>query len=127
MAIETTVAAVTVKVSFPVTPLNVAVIADVPTATEVASPVVVPMVATVAVAEAQVTCDERSFLVPSLYVPVAANWVVVPSAMLGLAGVMAIDVSVTIGAAPPPPPPPPHAATNPVRISRKAPAGPRRP
>src|SRR5260221_8489409 len=45
--------------------------------------------------------------------------------MLGLAGVMAIDVSVTIGAAPPPPPP--QAASNPARISRRAPAGPRRP
>jgi hypothetical protein len=31
------------------------------------------MVATVVVAEAQVTCDETSFLVPSLYVPVAVN------------------------------------------------------
>src|SRR5882757_3564999 len=127
MAIETTVAAVTVKVSFPVTPLSMAVIADVPTATEVASPAVLT-VATVAVAEPQVTCDEMSFLVLSLYVPVAVNWVVVPSTMLGLAGVMAIDESVAAGGIdPPPPPPPPHATNNPVRISRRAPAGPRRP
>jgi hypothetical protein len=65
MAIDTTVAAVTVNVSLPITPLKVAVIADVPGATDVASPAVLT-VATVVVAEAQVTCDEMSFLVLSL-------------------------------------------------------------
>jgi hypothetical protein len=64
MATETTVAAVTVKVSLPVTPLKLALITDVPTVTEVASPA--GTVATAGVAEAQVTCDEMSFLVPSL-------------------------------------------------------------
>jgi hypothetical protein len=65
MVAETTVAAVTVKVSLPVTPLKLALITDVPAFTDVASPAVL-MVATVIVAEAQVTCDDRSFLVASL-------------------------------------------------------------
>ena len=50
-----------------------------------------------------------SRVVLSEYVPVAVNCSVVPGAMLGLAGVTAIEESVTVGAlvVPPPSPPPP--------------------
>jgi hypothetical protein len=43
--------------------------------------------------------------------PMADNWVVVPGAMAGLAGEIAIDVRVGGGPPPttPPPPPPEHA------------------
>ena len=52
------------------------------------------IVATEVVAEAQVTWLVRSSVELSENVPVAVNCSVVPLAMLGLAGVTAIEVSV---------------------------------
>ena len=72
--------------------MSVAEIVDVPVATPVASPAAV-MVATVVVAEAQVTWLVRFCVELSEKVPVAVNCWVKPFAMAGLAGVTAIDCS----------------------------------
>ena len=72
------------------TPPSVALIVDVPGATPVARPAAV-IVATEVVAEAQVTWLVRSCVELSEKVPVAVNCSVFPLAMLGLAGVTAID------------------------------------
>lgn len=87
---ETRVAAVTVRVVDPLTPLEAAVIVVVPIALLVASPVVL-MVATVVCEELQVTEVVRSCVLPSVKVPVAVNCCLVPSAMEGLAGVTVSD------------------------------------
>ena len=84
---------VTVKVVVPLTRPRVAVIEDEPIATPLARPVLL-IVATDMLAEAHVTWLVRSSVVLSEYVPVAVNCSVVPVAMLGLAGVTAIEVSV---------------------------------
>ena len=97
-ATDFTVAAVTVSVVLPVTPANVALICDVPTACAVAIPlVVVPlafMVATVVVADTQVARVVKSCVVPSLKVPSAANCLFKPLTTDGLSGVTVIVVSV---------------------------------
>jgi hypothetical protein len=93
-AIDTSVAAVTVNVSGGlVTPLNAAVICDVPTPAPVARPAE-EIVATEVVADTQVAWLVRSCVLVSEYVPVAVNCFVVPLAIDGLAGVTAIDTSV---------------------------------
>jgi hypothetical protein len=93
-AIDTSVAAVTVNVSGGlVTPLNAAVICDVPTPAPVATPAEV-IVATVVVADTHVACVVKFCVLLSVYVPVAVNCSVVPFAIDGLAGVTAIDTSV---------------------------------
>src|SRR5271169_670932 len=89
-AIDCKAAAVTVRTVEPVTPLSVALTVELPTPTPVARPVVV-IVATDVVAEAQVTWLVRLAVELSEYVPVAVNCSVSPLAMLGLAGVTAID------------------------------------
>jgi hypothetical protein len=76
---------------------NVAVIVDEPAATDVARPLepaALLMVATPAVNEFQVTDVVKFCVVLSEYVPVAVNCRVVPSTMLGLTGVIAMDTSV---------------------------------
>src|SRR5690349_4978826 len=83
-------AAVTVSVVEPLLPLGGALMVDVPVATAVARPAVV-MVATVVVADAQVTEPVRSWVELSVKVPVAVNCCLSPLATLGLAGVTAID------------------------------------
>jgi hypothetical protein len=93
-AIDTNVAAVTVNVSGGlVTPLNAAVICDVPVAAPLARPPAV-IVATLVVADTHVAWLVRSCVLVSVYVPVAVNCFVVPFAIVGLAGVTAIDTSV---------------------------------
>ena len=66
---------------------------EVPGANPVASPAA-EMVATAGVADAQVTWPVRSSVVLSEKVPMAVNDSVVPSVMLGLAGVTAIDCRI---------------------------------
>jgi hypothetical protein len=93
-AIDTSVAAVTVNVSGGlVTPLNAAVICDVPTAAPIAMPAEV-IVATEVVPDTHVACVVKFCVLVSEYVPVAVNCSVVPFAIDGLAGVTAIDTSV---------------------------------
>jgi len=77
---------VTVRVVLPEILPNVAEMVEVPCATPVARPPLL-IVAMDVLEEFQVTCAVRSFVVPSEYVPVAANCRVPPTAMLALAGV----------------------------------------
>jgi hypothetical protein len=93
-ATDTSVAAVTVNMSGGlVTPLNAAVICEVPTPAPVARPAVV-IVATVVVPDTHVAWLVRSCVLVSVYVPVAVNCFVVPFAIDGPTGVTAIDTSV---------------------------------
>ena len=88
--LQGTAAVLTVSTVEPVTRSAMAVIVDVPVATPVARPAAV-IVATEVVAEAQVTWLVRFCVELSEKVPVAVNCWVAPLAMLGLAGVTAID------------------------------------
>ena len=83
---EDRVAEVTVRVVFPEILPEVAVIVEVPAATAEARPLLLT-VATDGFEELQVTCVLIPWLVPSEYVPVAVNCLVIPAGMLGLAGV----------------------------------------
>jgi hypothetical protein len=76
---------VTVRVVLPEIEPEVAVMLEVPTATAVARPLLLT-VATRVLDEFQVTCVVISWLVPSEYVPEAANCWVFPPGTLGLAG-----------------------------------------
>lgn len=91
--IEDKVAAVTVKTEFPEILPDVAEMVVLPTATDVARPLVL-IEATAAFDEAQVTCEVKSCIVLSEKVPVAVNCLVVPLATLGLEGVTAMDTRV---------------------------------
>jgi hypothetical protein len=105
-AIETSVAGVTVNVVEPLMLPNVAVIVVVPVATGVAMPTLptaLLIVATVGVEELQVTAVEMFCLLPSLYMPVAENCVVMPSATVPAGGPTEIDISVTTGTVEPEP------------------------
>ncbi len=96
-AIDTRVAAVTVSGTEPVMLPKVALTVAEPCPVEVARPAEPDTLLTVATAfdeEAQVTCEVRFCVDPSLYVPVAVNCWSVPSATLALGGVMAIDTRV---------------------------------
>ena len=88
-----TAAALTVSAVEPVTPLSDAVMVDVPADTPVASPAVL-IVATDAVADAQVTWLVRFCVELSENVPVAVNCWLAPAVTLGFAGVTAIDCRV---------------------------------
>jgi hypothetical protein len=93
-AIEDNVtAAVTVRVAVPDLPLKAAVMVAVPAALAVARPLLT-IVATVVLDEDQVTWVVISRVDESEYVPVAVNCWVVPTALLGLAGVTAIEDKV---------------------------------
>ena len=83
---------VTVRVAVPVTPLRVAVTVVEPAATAVASPDAT--VATVGFELVQVAVVVTFPVVPSLYVAVAANCWVAPTAILAVAGVTAIEATV---------------------------------
>lgn len=87
---------VTVRVAVPVTPLRVAVTVVEPAATPVANPDAT--VATVGFELVQVAVVVTFPVVPSLYVAVAANCWVAPTAMLVAAGVTAMEVRVATGA-----------------------------
>jgi len=84
--------AVTVSTVEPLTAFNVAEIVLVPALTPVAKPAAL-MVATDVVPDAHVTEPVRFCVELSLNVPVAVNCCVSPEAMLGFAGVTAIDCS----------------------------------
>jgi hypothetical protein len=76
-----------------VTPLETAVISDVPVPTAVAKPAAL-IVATPGVPEFHTAVLVRFCVVPSLNVPVAVNWSVSPLAIEELGAVIAIDLSV---------------------------------
>ena len=76
-----------------VTPLNAAVICELPTPAPVAKPAAV-IIATDVVPDAHVAWLVRFCVLVSEYVPVAVNCSVVPFAIDGLTGVTAIDTSV---------------------------------
>jgi hypothetical protein len=97
IAMETSVAGVTVSVAVPETLPDVAVIVVEPAATDVTlplEPAALLMAATAAVDDFHITVVVRSCVVLSEYVPVAVNCCVVPGAMLGLVGLTAMDTSV---------------------------------
>jgi hypothetical protein len=87
-------AAVTVRVVCPEIVPEVALMVEVPAALVVARPLLT-IVAAVVLDELQVTCVVIAWVVESEYVPVAVNCWVAPTALLGLAGVTAIEVKVT--------------------------------
>ena len=94
---DTRVAGFTVSEVDPVMLPHAAVIVVVPAATEVARPLepaALPTDATPVLDELQVAEAVKSCVVLSENVPVAANCVVVPLAMLGLDGVTVMDTSV---------------------------------
>ncbi len=95
MVLTTKLGAITVKVpSGLVTPATDAVIAPVPGARAEATPVPL-IVATVGVADAQVTKRVISRIEPSAKVPVAVNCPATPSASSGSPGEIAIDTGAT--------------------------------
>jgi hypothetical protein len=95
-AIDTNAAALTVSVVEPLIVPIVAVIFAVPVPTLLATPcapAALLIVATVGVSELQLTVLVRFCVLPSVNVPVAVNACVVPSGIVGIAGVTAIDTS----------------------------------
>jgi hypothetical protein len=103
MAIETSVAVVTVSMVEPFNDPDVAEIVAVPCPTLVANPEA--LIVTVAgVSEDQLAVFVSSSILPSVYVPVAVNCWIVPGASEGVDGVMAIetsDAAVTVNAVDP--------------------------
>jgi len=92
MAIDTNAAAVTVRTLEPVTVPEVALIVVVPIPVLVARPAL-STVAVEVMADDHATVALRSWVLPSVNVPVAVNCCLVPSAIEGLAGITAIDAS----------------------------------
>jgi hypothetical protein len=93
---ETSSASVTVSVPDPEISPDLAVRIVVPLATEVitpADPVSLLITAIVESNEVQVTRDVTSCLVPSVNVPRAATWIVLPRATLGSGGVTSMMIS----------------------------------
>ena len=96
------VVAVTVAAEVPLLPPEVAVIVAEPPATPVARPAVT--VAMPLALEVQVAVAVRSWVLPSLYCPVAVSWRLNPTPRLKLAGVtdtelrVAVVVAVTVRA-----------------------------
>jgi hypothetical protein len=81
----------------PLTPLlSVAIMFALPAATAVANPEAETVAADV-LSEVQVEVAVRSLVLESLYVPVALNCCVPPMAIVGVAGVTAIECSVGAG------------------------------
>ena len=94
--IDSSTAPLTVKVDKPLTPLSVALIVAVPTATVVArpcDPTAFEIVALPGVSDDHATCVVRSRVVVSLNVPTAVNCWVRPSGTFGLVGVTSIESS----------------------------------
>lgn len=120
-AMELTVfaAAVTVSAAVPAVPLRDAVIVDEPAAAAVTMPPAL-MLATEVLELVQVAVEVTSAVKPVLYVAVAVNCCVVPAAMLGDAGVTAMDVTVALLMTTPPPQPVQSAITANRRDSRPA-------
>lgn len=93
---DTSAAVLTVSVVDPLTEPEVAVIVAVPSPTLLPKPCVgaaLLIVATVAVSEPHCTVLVMFCVLPSVYVPVAVNCSLVPSGMVGIAGVTAIETS----------------------------------
>ena len=90
----------TVRVVTPVTPASNAEIVVVPADTPLARPAAV-IVATAGLDEIHVAWLVIFSVLPSEYVPVAANGCEVPVRRVGFAGVTAMDVSVRAGPAAP--------------------------
>src|SRR5258708_5289192 len=96
MAIESRVAELTVSCVEPLVPLRVAPTVDWPGATLAPSPGEPRALLTVAMSgfdEDHVTASVRFCVVASEYVPVAVNVSLVPSAMDGFVGAMAIEIN----------------------------------
>jgi hypothetical protein len=95
--IETKAATLTVRVVEPEIELDVAEMLDVPLATLVAKPCTpgaLPTVATEGLDEAHCTEPVMFWVLPSVKVPIAENWSVVPKGIVGSAGVMEMDTKV---------------------------------
>jgi hypothetical protein len=95
-AIDTSAAEVTVSVVDPVSEPEAAVIVAVPSLTLLANPCVgaaLLIVAAPGVSELHCTVLVTFCTLPSVYVPVAVNCSVVPSGIVGMAGVTAIEIS----------------------------------
>ena len=112
-AMEDKVAEVTVRVVLPEILPEVAVMVAAPAAMAVARPLLFTVATAIsenpeALDEVQVTWVVILWLVPSEYVPEAANCLVIPAGTLGLAGVADMERSVAVGAAGSVPVPPPH-------------------
>jgi hypothetical protein len=111
----------TVSKVFPKIFPDVAVIVVGPAATAVASPEA--LIVALVVSDELHVADEVTFCVLlSEYVPVAVNCWVAPTAILGFAGVTAIEDNVAPPLPPdgtPPPPPPPHDAVMAMNRSRR--------
>jgi hypothetical protein len=86
----------TVSVVLPETLPCVALMVVLPAATAVARPAAL-MIATPLLEEAQLTWLVMFCALPSEYVPVAKNCCVAPGAIVGFAGVTAIDDKVAVG------------------------------
>jgi hypothetical protein len=112
-AMETSCSAVTVSVVVPVMPPEEAEMVLLPAATPVARPETL-IVATEAVADNQLAAAVRSFVVPSLYVPVAVNCCVAPVAIVGADGATAMEISVAAGGGVGPDPEPPELPPQPT-------------
>ncbi len=95
IAIDTSAAAVTVSTPEPLTVPEVAVMFAVPMPTLCASPPLL-IVAVETVSDDHVVVLVRFCVLPSVYVPVAVNCSLVPSAIDGVAGVTAIDTSAAV-------------------------------
>ena len=96
IAIETSAAGFTTSVADPLTEPELMPIVVVPVPTEVANPAVpavLLIVATVAAVELQWPVWVRSWVLPSLYVPVAVNCCVVPRGIVAVGGFIAIETS----------------------------------
>ena len=108
METDTRIAGVTVTDTLPLTEFKAAVMVSVPGPVAVANPIVGAeslMLATVAEDEVQKADDVTSCVVPSVKVPAAVNWSVVPRGMDGAAAETAIETTaavVTVRMADPP-------------------------
>jgi hypothetical protein len=87
---EDRVAGVAVRVVFPETVPELALIFELPAVTAVDSPLL-STVATAVLDDLQVTCVEISAVVPSEYMPEEVNCLLFPTGIVGLAGVMAME------------------------------------
>ena len=88
---DTSVADVTVRAELPVTSPILAVMVVDPAVTHVTLPPELETVATLESDELQVTQSVRSIFVPSLEMPIAVYFRLVPTAILAVAGVTWID------------------------------------
>src|ERR1700690_1070379 len=98
MDCNVTATAVTLNPSCGLTTLpSVAVRCVVPAATPVANPVFAPIVANAVFDDFQVTLVVMTFVLLSLYVPIALNCCIFPAATVGALGLTAMDCSVGAG------------------------------